>query len=162
MPSPKQVSLLCRFRPEYKLCYEGKLTGCSLNLVYLATLATTQSTSDFLCGEGHTDLLQNNACWEKSFVRNSTNHCNKVYANSAQELLNKNNHRQMSQTEINTWCSIINISSTCMHDTVLENCVAEATSFVDKMMQKAMEKLVSFLKCQAPIHRLSTDKFSPH
>lgn len=40
-----------------------------------------------------------------------------------------------------------------MHDTVLENCVAEATSFVDKMMQKAMEKLVSFLKCQGNSHK---------
>lgn len=49
--------------------------------------------------------------------------------------------------------SIINTSSTCMHNTVLENCVAEATSFVDKMMQKAMEKLVSFLKCQGNSHK---------
>lgn len=43
----------CRFRPEYKMCYQGKVAGCGLNLVFLSTLGTTQSTADFLCGEGN-------------------------------------------------------------------------------------------------------------
>ncbi|XP_061194772.1 uncharacterized protein LOC133202923 [Saccostrea echinata] len=148
MPSPEQVALLCRFRPEYKLCYQGKLAACSLNLVYLATLGTTQTTADFLCGEGYRDLMRHNACWEKPLVLNTTNQCNKDYATSAQSLLNKNKNPEMSSAETETWCSIINTSNTCMYDTVLENCDVDAATFVLKMMQKAMTKLVSFLKCQ--------------
>lgn len=47
------VDYCCRFRPEYKMCYQGKVAGCGLNLVFLSTLGTTQSTADFLCGEGN-------------------------------------------------------------------------------------------------------------
>lgn len=35
------------------MCYQGKVAGCGLNLVFLSTLGTTQSTADFLCGEGN-------------------------------------------------------------------------------------------------------------
>lgn len=146
MPSPEQVALLCRFRPEYKMCYQGKVAGCGLNLVFLSTLGTTQSTADFLCGEGNSDLLRHNSCWEKPVVRNATNQCNKDYASSAQDLLNKNKH-EMTYTETRDWCNIINISSVCMHDTVFENCGPDAASFVVTMMEKAMQKFTAFLKC---------------
>nr|XP_022319148.1 uncharacterized protein LOC111121944 [Crassostrea virginica] len=147
MPSPEQVALLCRFRPEYKMCYQGKISGCGLNLVYLSTLGTTQSTADFLCGEGNSDLLQHSSCWEKPLVRNTTNQCNKDYATSAQKLLNQNNNHMMTKAETTEWCSIINISSVCMYDTVLDNCDLDAASFVVTMMEKAMAKLTSFLNC---------------
>ena len=34
-----------------------------------------------------------------------------------------------------------------MYDTVLDNCDLDAASFVVTMMEKAMSKLTSFLKC---------------
>lgn len=52
---------------------------------------------------GIADLLRHNSCWGKPVVRNATNQCNKDYASSAQDLLNKNKH-EMTYTETRDWC----------------------------------------------------------
>ncbi|KAK3587470.1 hypothetical protein CHS0354_003602 [Potamilus streckersoni] len=150
IPSTLQLSRMCVKVDEFRTCYEPNVANCTNDLVFSMTFGIIQKTTDYLCVEGHDDIIRHDTCWNKTEVKEKTTACHTDLNNRIASL----RQEQMSTTALDAselklvWCDLVTRIRNCMGKAVYDHCGLTASCVIETMMDRALGDLANLMKCE--------------
>ncbi|XP_033736674.1 uncharacterized protein LOC117324942 [Pecten maximus] len=139
---------MCRYKQHLESCFEPKLEGCTTNVVYLSTIATTEGTLRFMCAGDLEEYLSHDSCWSLPEVHNMTSECYLQYISNIQDILASPNLLSGPKQKVNdSFCSVVGRSRECMYDAIKQKCSEASANIVYRLMETVFWEMTSLFSC---------------